>query len=213
MNTQPQWKFGGSVPESYERHLVPSIFGPWAHDLVETAALRAGERVLDIACGDCGAHCRAKARRRWLRRRSGSGVPMLTVARTAAAAEDLAVEWREGSAAELPIADASFDVAFCQQGLQFLPERPPVLRKMYRVLATGGRLVLSVPGLSRARGSANAARQSRGGHADDQWAIRSSADDHARAELLARVNAKLQSHIDDQGLAFPIKSNIVIARR
>jgi len=140
-------------------------------------------------------------------------VPMLTVARTAAAAEDLAVEWREGSAAELPIADASFDVAFCQQGLQFLPERPPVLRKMYRVLATGGRLVLSVPGLSRARGSANAARQSRGGHADDRWAIRSSADDHARAELLARVNAKLQSHIDDQGLAFPIKSNIVIARR
>jgi len=140
-------------------------------------------------------------------------VPMLTVARTAAAAEDLAVEWREGSAAELPIADASFDVAFCQQGLQFLPERPPVLRKMYRVLATGGRLVLSVPGLSRARGSANAARQSRGGHADDRWAIRSSADDHARAELLARVNAKLQSHIDDQGLAFPIESNIVIARR
>ena len=48
MNTQPQWKFGGSVPESYERHLVPSIFGPWAHDFVEMAALRAGERVLDI---------------------------------------------------------------------------------------------------------------------------------------------------------------------
>ena len=51
MNTQPQWVFGGSVPENYEHYLVPSIFGPWAHDLVEMAALHAGERVLDIACG------------------------------------------------------------------------------------------------------------------------------------------------------------------
>jgi hypothetical protein len=40
-----------------------------------------------------------------------------------------------------------------------------------------------------------------------------SADDHAQAELLAKVNAKLQSYIGDRGLAFPIESNIVIARR
>src|SRR5262245_63672690 len=51
MNSQPQWQFVGSVPENYERYLVPSIFGPWAEDLVEIAALRPGERVLDIACG------------------------------------------------------------------------------------------------------------------------------------------------------------------
>jgi ubiquinone/menaquinone biosynthesis C-methylase UbiE len=51
MNTQAQWHFVGSVPENYDRHLVPSIFGPWANDLVEVSALQLGERVLDIACG------------------------------------------------------------------------------------------------------------------------------------------------------------------
>ena len=39
------------LPENYERYLVPSIFAPWADDLVDVAALRSGERVLDIACG------------------------------------------------------------------------------------------------------------------------------------------------------------------
>ena len=34
--------------ESYERYLVPSIFAPWAHDLIEAAALLRGERVLEV---------------------------------------------------------------------------------------------------------------------------------------------------------------------
>jgi hypothetical protein len=49
MNSKPQWHFVGSVPENYERYLVPGIFVSWAEDLVEMAALRPGERVLDIA--------------------------------------------------------------------------------------------------------------------------------------------------------------------
>ena len=39
------------------------------------------------------------------------------------------------------------------------------------------------------------------------------ADDNARAALLAKISVKLQSSVDDQGLAFPIESNIAIARR
>jgi SAM-dependent methyltransferase len=69
---------------------------------------------------------------------------MLAVARSAAEAEGVSAEWREGSAVELPLADAAFDVAFCQQGLQFFPDRPAALREMYRILAPGGRLLLSV---------------------------------------------------------------------
>ena len=51
MSTDPQWQFVGNVPENYERYLVPSIFAPWAHDLIEASTLRPGECVLDIACG------------------------------------------------------------------------------------------------------------------------------------------------------------------
>ena len=58
----------------------------------------------------------------------------------------MAVEWREGSAVKLPLADAAFDVAFCQQSLQFFPDRVSALREIYRVLIPGGRLVLSVWG-------------------------------------------------------------------
>lgn len=42
MSTQPQWQFVGNVPENYERYLVPSIFGPWAKDLVELARPQPG---------------------------------------------------------------------------------------------------------------------------------------------------------------------------
>ena len=39
------------------------------------------------------------------------------------------------------------------------------------------------------------------------------ADDGARAALLADVNAGLQHYVGDQGLAFPIESNMLAARR
>ena len=35
----------------YERVMVPAVFAPWAKDLLETAALAPGMRVLDVACG------------------------------------------------------------------------------------------------------------------------------------------------------------------
>jgi SAM-dependent methyltransferase len=99
VSTHPQWHFVGNVPENYERYLVPSIFAPWAQDLIEAAALRPGERVLDIACGT-GIVARTAARAL-----GGSSVvgldlsaPMLAAARSAAKAEGVSIEWREGSA-------------------------------------------------------------------------------------------------------------------
>jgi ubiquinone/menaquinone biosynthesis C-methylase UbiE len=73
----------------------------------------------------------------------------------AAKAEGVSAEWREGSAVELPLADAAFDVVLCRQGLQFFPDRPAALCEMHRVLAPGGRLVLSVwSGIERSPGLA-----------------------------------------------------------
>ena len=44
----------------------------------------------------------------------------------------------------LPFPDGSFDVAYCQLGLQFFADRPAALREMRRVLATKGRLAVMV---------------------------------------------------------------------
>ena len=43
--------FSGTAAENYARYFVPVIPAPLAADLVETAAPRAGEYVLDVACG------------------------------------------------------------------------------------------------------------------------------------------------------------------
>lgn len=147
MTAQSDWNFLTSVAENYERNLVPIIFAPWADELVETACLRQGDRVLDVACGT-GIVARIAARKL-----GGTGsvtgldvsAPMIMVARATALTEGVAVEWREASAVELPFPEATFDVVLCQSGLQFFPDRPASLREMHRVLEpAGGRLILSV---------------------------------------------------------------------
>jgi ubiquinone/menaquinone biosynthesis C-methylase UbiE len=150
------------VAENYERNLVPIIFAPWADELVETARLRQGDRVLDVACGT-GIVARIAARKLG---GTGTGTvtgldvsaPMITVARATALTEGVGVEWREASAVELPFPEAAFDIVLCQSGLQFFPDRSASLREMRRVLKPGGRLILSVWGpLERSHGFAVAA--------------------------------------------------------
>jgi ubiquinone/menaquinone biosynthesis C-methylase UbiE len=146
MAQQERWQLADEAAENYERYRVPSLFSPLADELVASAGLRPGDRVLDVACGT-GIVARRAARQLGGRGRVvGLDINpgMLAVARAAAAAEGLEVEWQEGNALALPFADGSFDVVFCQQALQFFPDRAAALREMRRVLAAGGRLVLGV---------------------------------------------------------------------
>jgi ubiquinone/menaquinone biosynthesis C-methylase UbiE len=136
--------YGGGPAANYERYFVPAIGAPVAHDLIELAELRSGEHVVDVACGT-GVVTRLAAER------VGGAVAgvdvnpgMLQVARNVA--RDTAIEWHEASAEALPLGDATFDVALCQMGVQFFPDRPGALREMRRVLRPGGRVVLNVPG-------------------------------------------------------------------
>jgi len=58
--------------------------------------------------------------------------------------EAAAIEWRLGSATDLPFADATFDCVICQHGLQFIPNKAAAVSEMHRVLADRGRTVISV---------------------------------------------------------------------
>jgi SAM-dependent methyltransferase len=149
MSESSGWYHAGlsaSAPEQYERCLVPAIFAPWAEDLVVAAALRPGERVLDVACGT-GVVARTAARRVGA---TGTVVGLdlnrerLAVASTLPTSEGAVIDWRAGDAAALPFPERSFDVVVCQQGLQFFPDRATALGEMRRVLGPGGRLALSV---------------------------------------------------------------------
>jgi ubiquinone/menaquinone biosynthesis C-methylase UbiE len=136
-----------NAAENYERYFVPTIGMPLATELVDLAALRRGERIVDIACGT-GVVTRLAAERV-----GGAGTVvgvdvnpgMLAVARATALANP-AIDWYEASADRLPLPDEAFDVALCQLGLQFVSDRRAALQEMHRVLAPGGRLLLNVPG-------------------------------------------------------------------
>lgn len=141
-----QWHFAGSVPENYERYLVPTIFSPWAAHLVDLAAPQLGERVLDVACGTGVVGRRAAERVGPAGKVVGldSSPAMLAVARTLSPITGAAVKWSEASALAIPFPDATFNLVLCQQGLQFFPDRPAALREMHRVLVPDGRLAMSV---------------------------------------------------------------------
>ncbi len=138
--------YGGSAPENYQRYFVPVIGGPFAEDLTAEAALRPGERVLDVACGT-GVVARLAAERV-----GPSGTvaaldvnpAMLSVARSVPSTGAV-IRWYETSAESVPLPDDAFDVVFCQLGLQFVADKGAALQEMRRVLVPGGRVFVSTP--------------------------------------------------------------------
>ena len=124
---------------AYEEQMVPIVFGPWAEDLVDRLDVRPGDRALDVACGT-GAATRVLAGRVGP---EGQVIgidlnpAMLAVAQSLGLAR---AEFREADATQLPFGDSEFDIAVCQQGLQFVPEPAAAVAEMARVLRPGGRL-------------------------------------------------------------------------
>jgi ubiquinone/menaquinone biosynthesis C-methylase UbiE len=139
--------YSGNPPANYERFFVPAIGAPLATDLIRRAALRPGERVLDLACGTGIVARLASQQVGDTGTVTGLDVNagMLAVARSATP-PGVRIDWHEASAEAMPFPDASFDVVLCQMGLQFMPDKNAALREMRRVLARGGRLTLNVPG-------------------------------------------------------------------
>ncbi len=139
--------YGGNAAENYERFFVPAIGARFARDLVDRAAPRPGEGVLDVACGTGIVARLAAAEVGPTGSVAGLDVNpgMLGVA-ASVVPEGLGITWHEASAEAMPVPDDTFDVVLCQMGLQFVDDQPAALREMRRVLAPGGRLLLNVPG-------------------------------------------------------------------
>ena len=133
---QIDWGLG-----EYEK--TAAELSPAAARVVSLAAIKPGERVLDIATGTGNAALFAA--------REGAVVSavdradrLLDVARGRAAAEHLEVSFRVGDMHELPFPDGSFEVVTSVFGLIFASEPPRALAEVIRVLAPGGRALISV---------------------------------------------------------------------
>jgi SAM-dependent methyltransferase len=107
--------------------------------LAETADVRAGERVLDVAAGNGNATLAAA--RRFAQVTSTDYAPtLLDKGRERARAEGLAVRFLDADVEELPFADGSFDVVLSTFGAMFAPDHPRVASEMLRVTRGGGRI-------------------------------------------------------------------------
>jgi ubiquinone/menaquinone biosynthesis C-methylase UbiE len=107
--------------------------------LCEAIDLRAGSKVLDVAAGNGNATLAAA--RRWCDVTSTDYVPaLLERGRERAAAEHLAVDFREADAEALPFADASYDVVLSTFGVMFTPDQDQAASELARVCKSGGKI-------------------------------------------------------------------------
>ncbi len=113
-----------------------------ADHVVRSANIRAGERVLDIACGTGNTAIMARAR--------GAEVTgldltpeLLAIARTRTQELGHAdITWEEGDAENLPFPDGNFDVVVSSCGLMFAPDQQKAADEVARVTKCGGRIAI-----------------------------------------------------------------------
>jgi len=145
-----------TAAEAYEKHIVPAFMLPLVKGVIDTAAPQPGERVVDVACGT-GIVARLVAPRV----APGGTVSnldfdpaMIAVARgLVECPPGVSMTWHCASALSMPFDDGTFDLLFCLNGLQFLPDYAAGLAEMRRVLKPGARLLVSVlSALDRCKG-------------------------------------------------------------
>jgi SAM-dependent methyltransferase len=134
-----------SYAEAYEQLAVPALFVGWASSMVGKAPPALDAEVLDVGCGT-GIVARTASRHLGPDGQVtgiDSDAAMLQVARNAAVGVGRYIQWLEGDASRLPVADNQFDIIYCQQALQFVADPLSALREMRRVLRPGGRVALN----------------------------------------------------------------------
>jgi ubiquinone/menaquinone biosynthesis C-methylase UbiE len=111
-------------------------------ELCEALDLRAGQRVLDVAAGN--GNVSLAAARRWCDVTSTDYVPaLLARGKDRAAADGLAIAFREADAEALPFPDASFDVVVSTFGVMFTPDQDKAAAEMLRVCRPGAKIGLA----------------------------------------------------------------------
>jgi ubiquinone/menaquinone biosynthesis C-methylase UbiE len=113
-----------------------------AEQLVQSAELRAGWRVLDVATGSGNAAIAAA--------RLGTSVvgvdyvpALLTDGRSRAAAEGLDIEFIKGDAEQIPVEMCTFDAVLSVFGAMFAPDHGRAARQIARACRPGGTIALA----------------------------------------------------------------------
>ena len=131
-----------SIAPRYDRINDLQSFGlhrRWKRRVVELAAVKPGERALDVCCGT-GDLATALASDGAETVGLDFNAPMLDVARSRKNAAS--VRFVQGDAQQLPFSDSAFDVVTVGYGLRNLASWEAGLREMVRVARPGARLLV-----------------------------------------------------------------------
>jgi SAM-dependent methyltransferase len=139
VTTDASWL--ADMPDRYDRLLGPALFEPFAGHLAERAATSAPRRVLELAAGT-GITTRALRQALPTSEITATDLNAAMVAWGSSHVDG--VSWAQADAQDLHFPDDSFDLLVSQFGFMFFPDKPGAAREMARVLAPGGRLLLSV---------------------------------------------------------------------
>lgn len=143
MSTDPIAKFKEAQRQGW-KHFAPleAMTTRPAAQLVHFAGVRAGQDLLDVACGTGVASITAA--------RAGAKVTgadltpeLLERARENARVGNFDIDFREADVEALPFGDAEFDVVLSQFGHMFAPRPPVAIGEMLRVLRPGGKIAFT----------------------------------------------------------------------
>lgn len=133
-----------TIAQNYQRYFEPAFAKPASAELFRRAELRAGERVLDLACGT--GYIARTASEIIGPDGKAAGVDIAPNMIACARALSPNIEWHIADARNLPFTAPEFDAVLCQMALMFIDGRDEAAAEMHRVLVPGGRAVISTPG-------------------------------------------------------------------
>ena len=126
----------------YEKAYLPALFQEWCPLAIQAANVKAGDSVVDVACGTgvlaiaVSEHVGPKGKTIGVDINEG----MLNIARS----KSSSVEWLNAPAEELPFTDDYFNCVVSQFGLMYFKNREAAIREMMRVLQPSGTIAVIV---------------------------------------------------------------------
>lgn len=141
--TQTDADFSGKIPETYDAHMVPLFFEPYALDLSDRVAKHEPARILELAAGT-GALTRELVHRVSDVEIVATDLSPAMLDRASRVLKKPDVSFEVADATALPFDDASFDVVVSQFGVMFFPDKIAAFREAHRVLRDGGALLFSI---------------------------------------------------------------------
>ena len=136
-------QFAGSIPEMYDRYMVPLLFRPYAELVAKRASLLQPKRILETAAGTgvvTEALHRAIPNAEIIA--TDLNQPMLDQA--ARRVTSRSVRFQQADALSLPFDEGCFDLVICQFGVMFFPDKVRGNCESRRVLVPGGHYLLVI---------------------------------------------------------------------